>query len=105
MDAPSICFSVMMMVGFVLTFKIIFDTEKIKHQQTENENLQQENTSLIERNEKLDTYLDETRAVVITQNKIISDLHSKYPSPECDESCFYHCTKGGQQPPECVTEE
>jgi hypothetical protein len=21
---------------------------------------------------------------------------------ECDESCFYHCTKGGQQPPECM---
>jgi hypothetical protein len=28
----------------------------------------------------------------------------KYPSPQCDEACYYHCTKGGQQEPECVQE-
>lgn len=27
---------------------------------------------------------------------------TKYPSENCDEACFYHCTKGGQQDPECV---
>lgn len=42
-----------------------------------NEDLQNENSDLIERNEKLDTYLDETRAVVITQNKIINDLQTE----------------------------
>ena len=25
-----------------------------------------------------------------------------YPSLKCDESCYYHCTKGGQQKPECL---
>jgi hypothetical protein len=24
------------------------------------------------------------------------------PSPKCDEACYYHCTKNGQQPPDCV---
>lgn len=26
----------------------------------------------------------------------------KYPCEQCDEACYYHCTKGGQQEPECV---
>lgn len=25
------------------------------------------------------------------------------PHPDCDEACYYHCTKGGtQMPPDCV---
>lgn len=25
------------------------------------------------------------------------------PHPNCDEACYYHCTKGGtQMPPDCV---
>lgn len=28
-----------------------------------------------------------------------------YPSPQCDEACFYHCTKGGQQEPDCIKEK
>lgn len=46
--------------------------------------------------------LETSKELVLTQNEIINELQNKYPSPECDESCFYHCTKGGQQPPECV---
>jgi len=30
-------------------------------------------------------------------------MKTKYPHPICDEACYYHCTKGGQQEPECVT--
>jgi len=30
-------------------------------------------------------------------------MKTKYPCPECDEACYYHCTKNGQQEPECVT--
>lgn len=95
MDAPSICFFVMMFVGFIMTFKIIFDTEKIKHQQTENENLQQENSDLIERNQKLDTYLDETRKLVVIQNVAISNYQSrkayliKHNSNHMLYGCFY----------------
>lgn len=25
-----------------------------------------------------------------------------YPSENCDESCYYHCTKNGIQQPECI---
>lgn len=25
-----------------------------------------------------------------------------YPCPECDEACYYHCTKNGQQKAECI---
>lgn len=28
-----------------------------------------------------------------------------YPSPQCDEACFYHCTKGGKQEPDCIKEK
>jgi hypothetical protein len=29
----------------------------------------------------------------------------QYPSIHCDESCYYHCTQGGSQPPDCEQEE
>jgi hypothetical protein len=29
----------------------------------------------------------------------------QYPSIQCDEACFYHCTKGGTQDPDCEREE
>jgi hypothetical protein len=29
----------------------------------------------------------------------------QYPSIQCDESCYYHCTKGGTQSPDCEKEE
>lgn len=29
--------------------------------------------------------------------------NKKYPCEQCDEACYYHCTKNGQQEPECVT--
>ncbi len=32
------------------------------------------------------------------------DVSGSFPSKDCDEACYYHCTKGGQQPPECVNE-
>ncbi len=50
---------------------------KLEEERALNQELQDENSDLIERNEKLDTYLDETRAVVITQNKIINELQNK----------------------------
>lgn len=25
--------------------------------------------------------------------------------PKCNESCFYHCTIAGSQPPDCLCEE
>jgi hypothetical protein len=31
-------------------------------------------------------------------------MAEKYPNPKCDEACYYHCTQGGKQQPECVTE-
>ena len=27
------------------------------------------------------------------------------PCEQCDESCYYHCTKGGQQLPDCQSDE
>jgi len=43
-------------------------------------------------------------------DKPILDVKGKlsfwdYPSPQCDEACFYHCTKGGQQEPDCIKEK
>jgi hypothetical protein len=29
----------------------------------------------------------------------------KYPSIQCDEACYYHCTKGGTQSPDCEKEK
>jgi hypothetical protein len=29
----------------------------------------------------------------------------QYPSIHCDEACYYHCTKGGTQSPDCKKEE
>jgi hypothetical protein len=29
----------------------------------------------------------------------------QYPSIHCDEACYYHCTKGGTQAPDCKKEE
>jgi hypothetical protein len=29
----------------------------------------------------------------------------QYPSIHCDEACYYHCTKGGTQSPDCEKEE
>jgi hypothetical protein len=31
-------------------------------------------------------------------------MEGKYPNPKCDEACYYHCTKGGTQLPECKKE-
>lgn len=31
------------------------------------------------------------------------EAKTKYPSENCDSSCYYHCTKNGQQELECVT--
>lgn len=50
---------------------------KLEEERALNQELQDENSDLIARNEKIDTYLDETRAVVITQNKIINELQNK----------------------------
>lgn len=32
-------------------------------------------------------------------------MGNKYPNPQCDEACYYHCTQGGTKTPECVTEK
>lgn len=29
----------------------------------------------------------------------------KYPHHQCDEYCYYHCTKGGTQYPDCINKE
>ena len=28
----------------------------------------------------------------------------EFPHENCDEACFYHCTKNGTQEPDCLTE-
>lgn len=33
----------------------------------------------------------------------MSTSKNNYPHKDCDESCYYHCTEGGQHPPNCVT--
>lgn len=65
----------------LVVFIVLFTIVSCKWQDAVHRNyeLQDENSDLIERNEKLYTYLDETRAVVITQNKIIADLRKKAP--------------------------
>lgn len=32
-------------------------------------------------------------------------IKKEYPCEQCDEACYYHCTKGGQQDPECVIKQ
>lgn len=38
-------------------------------------------------------------------NYEIMKYGSKYPHENCDEACFYHCTKNGTQEPDCLTEK
>lgn len=38
-----------------------------------------------------------------TEILIKFDRASDRPHPDCDDSCHFNCTKGGQQPPECET--
>lgn len=65
-------FLYVLLIIFILLFTIV--ACKWQDEVHRNYELQNENSDLIERNEKLDTYLDETRAVVITQNDIIRDV-------------------------------
>lgn len=39
-----------------------------------------------------------------SNTEIIGSVSVSFPSKNCDEACYYHCTKGGQQPPDCVNE-
>ena len=32
----------------------------------------------------------------------LKELLNKYPCDKCDEACYYHCTQGGIQKPECL---
>lgn len=32
-------------------------------------------------------------------------MDNKYPNPQCDEACYYHCTQGGTKVPDCIKEK
>ena len=40
----------------------------------------------------------------VKNNDLLHSVSVSFPSKDCDESCYYHCTKGGQQPPNCINE-
>jgi len=35
----------------------------------------------------------------------LSPVSGSLPCEQCDEACYYHCTKGGQQLPDCKSDE
>jgi hypothetical protein len=47
--------------------------------------------------------IDETTVDKIMLLFYNTKKNEQLPHPDCDESCYYHCTKGGTQiPPDCV---
>ena len=34
-----------------------------------------------------------------------TSVSGSLPCEQCDEACYYHCTKGGQQLPDCQSDE
>jgi hypothetical protein len=46
-------------------------------------------------------------ALLEAENRLLTEKiedfqKTKFPHPNCDEACYYHCTKGGNQFPDCV---
>src|SRR6478736_262452 len=90
-----------------------------RREKDKNKDLQLENSDLIDRNLKLQKELSTSQKYNSGLNSRIDNLNGmlkkkkelleiqdriigkKYPCDQCDEACYYHCTKGGQQPPEC----
>jgi hypothetical protein len=38
-------------------------------------------------------------------NEIANKRLGKYPHSNCDEGCYYYCTKNGQVEPNCINNE
>lgn len=94
MDTPSICFFIMMFVCFILTFKIICDTER---SETNIKDLEKEYDTLLERSIIVCDELAKAEELIITQNEIINELQEQilpdkvYLTIDPRTGIFYGC--------------
>jgi len=92
----------LIVVIFFITIACIWYKLLYKLEEETRKKLQEEHEILTVKYNHMKVRLRRKKELLEVQDVLLGN--KKYPCPECDEACYYHCTKGGQQPPECVTE-